>query len=67
MVLYDEASMCNGISIDEDWNDSKEKEKTMHTVHTCPAKFPAFIASKAFEYDKNEGVKIKNDIAVYSC
>lgn len=31
----------------------------MHKVHSYPAKFPAFIASKAFEYAKDEGVDVK--------
>lgn len=47
------------INIDEDWNDSNEEELTMHTIHAYPAKFPAFIASKAFEYAVSEGVNIK--------
>ena len=47
------------ISIDESWNDCDEEELSMHTIHAYPAKFPAFIASKAFDYAKSEGVKIK--------
>lgn len=47
------------INIDEDWNDSNEEELIMHTIHAYPAKFPAFIASKAFEYALSEGVEIK--------
>ena len=47
------------ISIDESWNDCDEEELSMHTIHAYPAKFPAFIASKAFDYAKKEGVNIK--------
>lgn len=47
------------ISIDENWNDSADEELSMHTIHAYPAKFPAFIASKAFDYAKDEGVEIK--------
>lgn len=47
------------IVIDQDWNESEESELIMHTIHSYPAKFPAFIASKAFDYAKKEGVKIK--------
>lgn len=49
----------NMIKVDAEWNDSEKAELTMHTIHAYPAKFPAFIASKAFEYAKNEGVEIK--------
>ncbi len=48
----------NTIGIDEKWNDCDEVELTMHTIHAYPAKFPAFMASKAFEYARDEGVNI---------
>ncbi len=48
----------NTIGIDEKWNDCDEMELTMHTIHAYPAKFPAFMASKAFEYARDEGVNI---------
>lgn len=31
----------------------------MHSIHTYPAKFPSFIAKKAFDYAEAEGVKIE--------
>lgn len=34
------------ITAEKEWNDSNEKEALMHTIHTYPAKFPAFIAQK---------------------
>jgi hypothetical protein len=49
----------NMINVDEEWNESENAELTMHTIHAYPAKFPAFIASKAFEYAQNEGVRIE--------
>lgn len=54
------------INVDAEWNDSEKTELTMHTIHAYPAKFPAFIASKAFEYAKNEGVEI-NKVADIFC
>ena len=48
----------NSIAVDEKWNDCDDIELTMHTIHAYPAKFPAFMASKAFEYARNEGVNI---------
>ena len=47
------------IMVDEKWNFSDNNEYLMHTIHAYPAKFPAFIASKAFEYAEAEGVNIR--------
>lgn len=56
----------NMINIDVEWNDCEKEEMIMHTIHSYPAKFPAFIASKAFEYAKSEGVDI-NKVADIFC
>lgn len=56
----------SSIGIDIEWNDSEREEMTMHTIHSYPAKFPAFIASKAFEYARDEGVVI-NRVADVFC
>lgn len=47
------------ISINDEWNFG-DNELLMHTLHAYPAKFPAFIASKAFEYAEKEGVNVKS-------
>jgi len=47
------------IPIDEFWNKPSEKEIKMHRIHSYPAKFPAFITSKAFEHAKDEGRKLE--------
>lgn len=54
------------IDIEEKWNDSDNREKKMHSVHAYPAKFPAFIAAKAFDYARDEGVEI-NKVADVFC
>lgn len=46
------------IDVDKKWNDCDDMELIMHTIHAYPAKFPAFMASKAFEYARKEGVNI---------
>lgn len=46
------------INIDEHWNFGNSKEYKMHSLHAYPAKFPAFIASKAFAYAEVEGVNV---------
>jgi adenine-specific DNA methylase len=45
------------IPIDEFWNVGNEKELKMHRIHSYPAKFPAFITTKAIGYAKNVGVQ----------
>jgi hypothetical protein len=52
-------NQIDNINVDEEWNFSDYTELAMHTIHAYPAKFPAFIASKAFEYAKQEGVNIE--------
>ncbi len=46
------------INISGEWNEGDVNELTMHTIHSYPAKFPAFVASKAFKYAQKEGVQI---------
>lgn len=56
----------NDIGIDTDWNLCHNPEPLMHTIHAYPAKFPSFIASKAFAYAENEGVVV-NKVADIFC
>ena len=49
----------NSIAVEEEWNFSNVTELLMHTIHAYPAKFPAFIATKAFDYAGQEGVNVK--------
>lgn len=41
------------------WNTGNEREDKMHRIHTYPAKFPAFITTKALEYAKRDSVDVK--------
>ena len=65
MVCVNESNVQN-INVETVWNDSEDKELLMHTVHVYPAKFPAFIATKAFAYAETEGVHI-NKVADIFC
>lgn len=47
------------VAVEDEWNFSNETELAMHTIHAYPAKFPAFIAKKAFDYAAVEGVDVK--------
>ena len=40
------------VPIDSFWNTGVQKEQKMHRIHAYPAKFPAFITTKALEYVK---------------
>ncbi len=43
----------DAIPIEEFWNTGDVKENKMHRIHAYPAKFPAFITSKAIDYAEN--------------
>lgn len=47
------------IEVDEYWNFSEEKEDKIHQIHSYPAKFPAFISTKAVEYAENKNINIE--------
>lgn len=55
MHTFVDAKHMNFDSIPEDpfWNAGDEKELNMHSIHAYPAKFPAFITTKALEYAQN--------------
>ncbi len=64
MVNINDFSACN-IMVDESWNFGNATEWLMHSIHSYPAKFPAFIASKAFEYAESEGICVKKVADVF--
>ncbi|WMW22779.1 class I SAM-dependent methyltransferase [Methanolobus mangrovi] len=47
------------IPIDSFWNTGTEKELKMHRIHSYPAKFPAFITTKALEYAHEKSLETK--------
>lgn len=54
------------IDIDDFWNTGDEKEALIHRIHAYPAKFPAFITTKAINYAQENGVRV-NSIADIFC
>ena len=48
----------NKISVSEQWNFPTQKEELIHRIHAYPAKFPAFITSKAIDYAIDKGTKL---------
>ncbi len=49
----------DSVGVEDEWNFSNDTEFAMHNIHTYPAKFPSFIAKKAFDYAESEGVNIE--------
>jgi DNA modification methylase len=41
------------------WNSHDDRELKVHRIHAYPAKFPAFITTKALDFAKANGVKIR--------
>lgn len=54
---YDEN--FDSIPIDPFWNTGNEKELKIHKIHTYPAKFPAFLTTKALGFARNQGINPK--------
>ena len=41
------------------WNFGDKREDPIHRIHSYPAKFPAFITTKALRYAKRQGVNVR--------
>lgn len=49
----------DSIPIQEEWNMPENKENRMHSIHAYPAKFPAFITTKAIEKAEEQNIHIQ--------
>ena len=49
-----------------DWDFGDGKEDPIHRIHAYPAKFPAFITTRALQYAERQGVKV-NVVADVFC
>ncbi|WFN36546.1 site-specific DNA-methyltransferase [Methanomicrobium antiquum] len=49
----------DNVPIDPFWNEGNEEEHKIHRIHAYPAKFPAFITTKAIEYSKNLDINVE--------
>lgn len=56
----------DSVPVDPFWNTGQEKELKMHRIHAYPAKFPAFITTKALGYAQSQNHQI-NTIADIFC
>ena len=57
----------DGIPIEPFWNIGDKVENKMHRIHAYPAKFPAFITSKAIKYIEEQNGKEINWVADMFC
>ena len=64
MIRISETNIAS-VAVENEWNFGSERELAMHTIHAYPAKFPAFIAQKAFEYATAEGVNVRSAADVF--
>lgn len=46
------------IAIQPEWNMPEKRECRMHSIHAYPAKFPAFITTKAIKIAEEEGIRV---------
>lgn len=58
-VEYKQQMSFDQIPVDPMWNTGAERELKMHKIHAYPAKFPAFITTKALEYASQNSLKVR--------
>ena len=46
------------IAIQPEWNMPEKRECRMHSIHAYPAKFPAFITTRAIKIAEEEGINV---------
>jgi predicted RNA methylase len=51
--------MSNREQSDSFWDYGETAEEPIHRIHSYPAKFPAFITTKALQYAHDQGVEVK--------
>ena len=47
------------------WDFGDTRDDLIHRIHPYPARFPAFITTKALEYADGEGVEVRNVADVF--
>ena len=57
--------MSDPAQLASSWDFGDTREDLIHRIHPYPARFPAFITSKALEYAEAEGVNVRNVADVF--
>lgn len=55
----------DSIQVDTTWNIGDEQELKAHRIHSYPAKFPAFITTKALKYARDNNLKAQSIADVF--
>ena len=55
----------DALDVDPSWNTGGERELRVHRIHSYPAKFPAFITTKALEYAQQQRHAVKTIADVF--
>jgi adenine-specific DNA methylase len=60
MMLINDANEMDfdSVQVDSFWNLGESTELKMHRIHTYPAKFPAFITTKALDYARKNCIRV---------
>jgi len=58
-------AVFDSVPVDSFWNTEEAKELKMHRIHAYPAKFPAFITTKALVFAQQNGVEISRVADVF--
>lgn len=56
----------DSLPINDDWDGRGVRENLMHRIHAYPAKFPAFITTKAIQYAESKDIRV-NTVADIFC
>lgn len=54
-----------GLKENKYWRSGRSAELRVHRIHAYPAKFPAFIPTKALQYANEEGLKVRRVADVF--
>ncbi|HMM19388.1 MAG TPA: class I SAM-dependent methyltransferase [Selenomonadales bacterium] len=67
MRTIDEIRELDFESIQEEafWNTGENRELKMHRIHAYPAKFPAFITTKALDFARNQSLRTERIADVF--
>ena len=57
--------MGEGRTLASSWDFGDTREDLIHRIHPYPARFPAFITTKALEYAEEVGVEVRNVADVF--
>ena len=62
-AMYSLMNGCDDLTSYWDYGDTREDP--IHRIHSYPAKFPAFITTKALRYAEEQGVNVKTVVDVF--